>query len=565
MPTVPRYSLPQVEERPLTGVRSDVQMDREAFGGGEALQNFTREIGRTATAFAQAKDDADQSVAKEAFVKAKMKKNQLTYGDVQTNTQGYLSFKGKSAFEVSDKYMEEYTKYGSELEGELNNEEQKSYFRQLFNTEVAAFDEDLKKHTFVEAKSFQTNTSKALISQYQEDAVLNYSDMGRVQKSMLDQEQEIRTAGEREGLPISAIDMQVKESHSATHSAIARRYMNNNDDINAKRYFDANKDDMTAKDRETLEKEIGDSTLKGQSQRMSDTLFTKHPENMSAAIEEAKKISEPELRDETVRRVKDNYATKEAAERMDTEDLHRRATDIIDKTGDTDQIPPQDWARFSLSERSSLKSYAENRKKGVQPTTDWDDYYSLKSMASAPQTKDKYLKLNLMTYRNKMADAEFKELVNLQTGLRNGDERAEKLLDGYRTDNMIVNDALNSAGFDTSGKASKSDVEQVNRFRKMVDDQIIMYQRQTGKKATNDDVQRIVDNLMVKGVTDKGFIWDTKKRLFEVDPGESFELDIDSVPKSEKAKIEEALRRRNIPVTDATVLELYKRKVGVGE
>jgi hypothetical protein len=75
-------------------------------------------------------------------------------------------------------------------------------------------------------------------------------------------------------------------------------------------------------------------------------------------------------------------------------------------------------------------------------------------------------------------------------------------------------------------------------------------------------MQKIVDGLMIQGITEKGWLWDTKKRKYQLQPGEKMLFKIDDVPGTEKAKIEDALRRKGIPVSNEKILELYSRKAG---
>ena len=78
-------------------------------------------------------------------------------------------------------------------------------------------------------------------------------------------------------------------------------------------------------------------------------------------------------------------------------------------------------------------------------------------------------------------------------------------------------------------------------------------------------MQDIVDKLMVKGTiegTGVFGLFKTNKRLFEVLPGETLELDIDDVPEIERAKIEDALESRGKVVNEENILDLYRRKIG---
>ena len=559
MPTVPTYSNPQVRQQGLPNARVNTEgASLEAFGGGEStarLGQATQGLGKQAFDLVlQEKQKADEARATDAYQQTVSLKNDLFWNP----QKGAMTKKGKDAFGVVDEYTTEFDKGANDIESELENEDQKALYRRMRGREKQELEGLLTKHTYQESQNYESETVKSTLATQQQDAVLNYTQPGKVQESIKMQQALIQSNGAKQGKPPELVDLEMKKAVSDTHTAIVNRMLANGQDMTAKQYYEGNKDQFDAKDITLVEKAVEEGSIRGESQRQSDQIVAK-AQDMPTALANARAIEDPKLRDATTERIKDFYSSQKVAERNAVEDLHRKATDIIDKTGNVDHIPPAQWAQFSLSERASLKSYAKLRREGTEPATNWDDYYSLKTLASTGATKDQFLKINLMEYRPKMSDTEFKEMTSLQASLRKGDENADKLLDGYRTDSMIVNDALAEAGIDPTPKPGTPSSLQVNTLRKQVDDQIRLVQQQTGKKASNEEVQKIVDGLMVKGVTKKGWLFDTKKRAFELEPGERLEIQAKEIPRGEKSKIQEALRRKNLPVTDQSVLELYRR------
>lgn len=242
------------------------------------------------------------------------------------------------------------------------------------------------------------------------------------------------------------------------------------------------------------------------------------------------------------------------------ENLYNEISLAIEQTGGLSQVPPDKWSMLDKSQRDALKSYAKNIAEGNQIPTDWDTYYELKTKAANPETRKKFEREDLTKYRNKLGTAEYKELIGLQSGIREG--KKDKSLDGFRTHKQIVDDTLNSVGIDPTPKPGDK-AKQVSDFRRMVDEQIQQRQEVTGKEVTNQEVQEIVDNLIVKGrVPESGFFFDDEKRRFQLESGEKIVVeDVKEVPRTERQKIEDALRRRGSPVNDDTVLELYNRKL----
>ncbi len=557
MPTVPRYDS-QVEQKALPNVRVETRVPEEAFGGGPSFDGVIQQSQRLASQsgqiFQQQKEKADDLATIEYQTKLSSKKQELFWDP----KSGAFGRKGKDALGAREEYGTQFDKYADDLEKGLGSEDQRAMAKKIRMKERLDLDGQIERHTFGEVQTFQEQTVKAGVATARNDGVLNYADPGKINNSVRLQEALIYQNAA--GKPAALVQLEIQDARSKTHSEVVNRMLANGQDLTAKAHFEKNRDMFTGEDAEHLEKALKEGSLRGESQRQSDAILAR-TSDMPTAMAKAKAIQDPQVRDAVSERLKSEFGIKKQAQDQRVENLHRLATDIIDKTGNVDKIPPTTWSQFSLSERSQLKSYAKMRREGTEPETDWNDYYGLKMMASTPAGKDDFKNMNLLVYRNKMADSEFKEITNLQTGLRNGDEKATKTLDGFQTDQQIVNDSLLSAGIDATPKPDSNEAPKVANFRRQVDIQVRQIQERTGKKATNEEVQGVVDNLMVKGVTEKGWFWDTKKRAFEVGAGEKLEVNIKDIPKADRAKIEDALKRRNIAVTEEKILEVYSRKL----
>lgn len=558
MPKVPTYNPNQVREERSPFVPDRVQVSRESLGGGASAAGVFKAVGGLAEMSSEFELAARKRVSDTQFLEGDSALSKL-----QVDTMSLVkNTRGKNALE-SDKIIKDTWQKG--VDDLLIGYEDQNTKARINQAAQARYDDiyrDTTFHVSGELKKYEDETHTSYVANARDEAVFNYRDQEKVDFSIWKQEQAILSIADKNNWPPEKLKEELDNSASNTHLQVFTRILNDGDDRGAKQYHERVKSQLSGKDAATSGKLLEDATLRGESQRSSDKIVG-GAKDMSEAMEQARGIDDPKLRDETATRVKQYYSDKKLADDRSTEDLHKRAANFIDKTPDIDTYitqNPADWNRFSLSERSSLKSYAAKRRQGSEPETSWADYYNIKTMASTPATRDKFLKTNLMEYRSKMADSEFKELVKEQTAGRSG-RGISKEFDGYRTDSMIVNDALNSAGFDPSPKHGSNDAESVARFKSTVDQQIKQQQDRTGKKASNEDVQGIVDNMLVEVVTKPGFIFDTKKRVFELDPGEQGAISIGAVPRIERQKIESALKSRNMPVTEDKIIEMYSEKL----
>lgn len=564
MPTVPRYSDRQItQQQALPNVRVQTDLPDGAYGLGPASQRVTdaaQNLGNTVHKFIMdEREKADDLMTQKAWAELTTRSNNLMYD----SKEGAMTRKGEAAFGVVDEYGARFDKDAEDIsQNMLKNDRQRQIFEQIRLRKRTEFHQNLERHTFTERERFQEEVLQTGLSTAKEDAVLNYQNPGKIQESITMQKALLQSQIPAKGK--DWYEAETKRVESQTHTAVIGRMLANGQDMLASQYFKENKEAFSGQDVARVENSLKEGTLLGESQRQTDAIIQKTG-SLQQALQMAKSIEDPKLRDAVSSRVRDEFSLRKAAETDARERIFQGMTNVLEQNGgDIDSLrrtQHDKWTLLPMAERKALEDWARMKREGTPPSTDWDLYYELKTRASSDATKGGFLTENLKLYRAKLADTEFKELVSLQSSMRTGDSKSNEILSGYRTHSQIVNDTLSAAGFDPSPKAGKEEARKVNLFRRKVDEEIITLQTKTGKKATSEDVQRIVDNLTAKVITKPGIFWDTKKRVFELEANETFAIDVKDIPRGERLKIEEALRSNAVPITDDAIVDLYNRKL----
>jgi len=275
----------------------------------------------------------------------------------------------------------------------------------------------------------------------------------------------------------------------------------------------------------------------------------------SQALERAREEKDPKLRDAYYDRIKMEFNIKDSAKRADLENLHTNALNMIDKGKALDLTKLPGWTQMNENQRTSLMSYAKIKTSGKNIQTDYDTYYNLKTMATTPQTQDKFLKMNLMEYRDKLDNGDFEKMIDLQTKLRKGEGSAKKELDGFRSDMQVVKQAYEAAGLKTTNK------EKLNQFNLRVEQTQIAAQERLGRKLTNAELAEIANNEAKQVVVKEGWLWDDKKKMFELSEDEIKNIRYKDVPSADKVKIEAALKGAKKQITEEAVRQIYIQKV----
>ena len=550
MPTVPQEQRKiQAEVAPVGAALPQLSgnVSQEAFGGGAA----GRAIGEGFGKVAKTAEEIGEQFRKAAHESA-MTGFDLELSQEQTRIEvAAKQIKGKDAAGTLDFIDSEWAKVSENLRKKAANGDQQAGVSKLLSARYQSLNRVGQTHAAAEMDAFDKVQSETYQKQVLNEALQNREDPERVGLALSLQAQEIERLGSRNGLTPEIIAAQKREVGSASRLAILNSYLDSDDpvkDSKAKAFFEQNRDFFLEGDKMKAHDLLEKGTLAGESQRASDKIFAE-TRSLKDAIEKTKSIQDPTLRDETTRRVKDLFALRELGEKDQEERLLKSAYDILDKTGDADKIPRSMWASFEGSQRSALLSYAKGKREGVDIPAAGPAYYELKLMAAQPETRNQFLGTNLQTYRGKMKDSELKELVDAQTEAKKNGKT--DTLDGFLTDTQIANDAMAQINI-------KKDSDDAPQFRKKLDQMVAQKQKALGRKITGDELRALADEASVKVVTDKGWLWDTTKRAFELKEGDEIEgVKYDDIPKANRTEIENFLKSKKAPATSQAVEAFY--------
>lgn len=555
MPMVPRRDERGVSPAPIPTERVPTDVPALAFGS-PAQPDLGPLEGHVANIIQRERERADTTALLDAD-------NQLATLQTDLHTQA-TSLKGKEAMGASARTAEAWQKGISEITAGLHTDQQRRAFAGRVGARWGTLYAAVESHAAGESEKYQAQTADAAIANRLSQAIEFYQSPAAVNEAIGETKAIFAKIGAQQGWSPEIIADKTSGAVTRIHAGVIDRLLANDQDRTASEYFAAHKDAIAGDTLAKVEGALEQGSLRGESQRQADSIIAK-AKGSSEAREAVLAIPDAKLRDATEERVRRHFADAADAARVERDARMQQATNVIEQTRDVTRVPPGVWSQLTLPERKGLRDYALELQKGVPVATDWTTYYDLKSLATSDVTRDKFLQTNLLGFKAQLGDAEFKELTGLQAELRKGESSAENKLGSYRTAAQVVNDGLAAVGIDPTPdpKKDQKTAARVALFRRSVDEQIQALESRTKKKAGADDVQSIVDNLLVRGVR----ISANGNRsgdsfVFERQVGDRLVLKAKDVPPGERTRIEAALRRNKLPVSDATVLHLYLQRLG---
>jgi hypothetical protein len=554
MPRAPSYER-QARVQPIRGGTINVRTDPRDFGAGvgAAVSVAAFDVVR------QEVDRADEIAFTAASSRLKARANKMLY-DPQ---EGALAKKGKDSFDLPSTVMPEFDQAAGDIAAELTTDRQKLAYSKAVAQVRMDVDLAVQRHVYAERREYDKLETEGLISTARSDAVHNYADPERVMRELQIQTQTIIAHAKRNGVGAEATRVAVEQTRSKTLLDVIERAATDNNDKVAKVYYEEGKSFLKGDDQTKAAKLVEETSLRGESQRVADELLSTEGENSSAQLaKKIKDIKDPKLRDLVQNRIDAELNRREQRQAEEREDLFMGALNMIERGSSFADLSASAVAQLNYNQRAALRSYQKSLAKGQNIETDWELYYRLKTMGTTDATLGEFAKTDLMQYRHKLDDTEFKELVALQGSYRKGAAKDEDKINGFRTIKQVVDDSLAAVGLDPTPKEGKTESKQVAQFRRVVDEQVLNFQSTHGRKPNVVEIQELVDSLLVKAkVPGSGILWDDKKFAFELKGDERLAVKRADIPSADARKIEEALRRNNVPVTDAKVVELYNLRI----
>jgi len=478
---------------------------------------------------------------------------------------GFLNKKGKTTLENFKGYQENYKKFADEGLKGLGSESLRNKAQRLVSRYNSDVDRSLNNHTSVEMQRHDDSQTQANLNSVTNDAVLNYKDKSIASNSIAKAKEYISGAvdgngnvlkvgyAQRKGMSKAEEKEMLLDASTRIHSGIIQQALNNNEDLLAKDYFDQAKKrkEINAKAVTQIDGIINAHHIKGESQRQTDTIISED-KSLSDSLADARSIKDPELRDATVRRVRDRWNEKDFIRKDET---FRRGNDLkeqIDQFGTMDHVPEAEKMGLTKKKRKLIEEYSSLMSRGVEPKTDPIAKQDLFLMASTPETRDKFLKTDLTDYITRLSRSDYNKFLDMRRDIQQGGSKYNPEFGKFLSDSQTINNTMTEVGISNKKKRAQ--------FTNMVQDRAIEWQRRNQKKdIPQDELKKISDSLATE-VTVEGFFFDSNKRLFEVSSKDSIVgVEFDSIPENRKAQIREALEGAGKQPSEEEMIKVYQR------
>ena len=544
--------------------RSNIDAPIEAFGGGKAVDPIVKGVQSIARTMSEIEEKerkrANEIRLLEADRKAAIAQSKASSQITETQ--------GKNAFNLDETVVPAYEESLKAIESELTPEQQ-LMFRSKAQSRFLSINSQADKKMSLEVMKYTDNSVKELVSTEQDLALQNFDDEEALATNVKTQVDAIELYAGQMGWGVDQKRNAILDAKSTTYKSVIQKIADGGADLEAKKYFEKYKGDMSGKDVAYLEKVLNESSLVGESQRIADQIMVKYGDDATAALNAARVSGDGEIRDHVVRRVKTQISENKMALKESRDQNFNELSSAVYAGSSFEELPASQRAILTTAQKNELRKQEQQRRNNFAYESDSTFLYSLSLEATTPETRSKFLRRNLGEVRSKLSESDFKSMMKMQQQMRKGE--SSDLYDGIQTKMQIVNNTLRQLDITTGSKAKEDDLKRASQFNSEVDRLVIQQQKELGRKLTNQEVRKVVNDLATDVVTDDYFrvfglpIFKSNQETpyFELKPGDRAAMTVEEIPESERRFIMSKLRSmRNPPaLTNENILRAHRAMI----
>lgn len=608
MSRVPEYGGRKVQSNALPGGQlagRQVAPDAGTFGAGVggAVQQAGLQINQELLAHQQ--DEAlrqDQARVVDA-------RKQMSDWELQNiySQNGALAQTGKNALGLPDTVSKSFEETVGQVRDSLANDRQKAAFDQSIVSQRESVLRTVNQHVVAQARVVEKEGNDGFLANSYQLAVQNAGNPERIATELDNSSVQAALYAQTQGMDGDATRKYVDNVRSNIHVGVLDQLLATGQDVKAKSYFDAAKDEISAVDLPKVERALDIGTTQGESQRLtrkivngwqsapdstsdnSDgvTITAGREKTLQEALDEADSIADPKMQDSVKDRIRASYSDYKRTQSDAQQQNALYVKSVIDKAAADekagkeaqaariangiianhvtsgqvfdfiDAIAPGRRAVMQPEELAMWKNYSKQMAEKGAITTNTGLYYAL--LQEGATDPEKFKAENLTRFSDQLEDGLLRGMMKDQTDMIRGEGKESDRFKSYRSTEQIVEAAMSARGMliAPTKKVDSPAWSEKMRAMALLDQRVADVQESNQKPVTDDEKQQLMDQLII-GKKVPGWFSDTVPTFIQDASQLPRGFGIGDVPLQEQRTIRTQWRQRwNSSPTDAEVATVY--------
>lgn len=572
MPRLPSVDSGSMGERPIPSNRTMATSYRGESGAetvpGESIMKLGQTLGQSADQLHQAikieEERTDKIVVEDAFNRLREKQLDLTVGE----KDGFIQQKGKSVLDgkLYNDYTQRFNDAANEIGAELTSDRQRELYRQRAGMAGLQYRENIMQHVVRERDAMAKEVTKNGIDLEVKNVALRWQDPNTIGMSLVRAKGLLDAEADRESWTEQKREEVFSEIKSKVNTSVIMNALAANNYGYASQWYKQNKGDIVGDEAIRVQSALKDSGVKAESQAAMDKIVAKFNDK-GAALDAAKQIKDPNIRDATETRVRQYFADVADVDNRRRNEAFVGAANAVEKAGSIDSIDPASWSLFGPSQRAALTTLAESVRKGESPKQDdtaWVQFLGMGPLARAQLTEAQLLE----EYKPRLDREHWNQVARMwqtsRDALQGKPGAQEKIKDELSFEQRFTN-AYQASGLLPSGKTvgnlKDDQAAQYAKLRTQAADEVLAYKRAHGKDYIPPEEQsKIINRILTQKVfVDKPWWADEEKpmaMLTEDERGKAY-IPAKSIPSASVLAIKQQAGRLKVNVSERQIERAY--------
>lgn len=251
---------------------SPLQPARPQANVSTGLQSIGAALGDANQTIQRVRQEEQLKADRAAFMEADRTLGENENAILNDPTSGALNYRGRDAFDITSKALEEFDAAGSKSQEALSTDRQRLAFGESLQQRRQALERTLQRHESTERESYYANEREAYKAAAQNSALTNYRDPARI-------EQEIEKAraaiDQTPGLSAEQRAGELGQRRSAIYGGVIDRYLANDDIAPAEKYYASVRDRVDGETATNIERALRIAKDRAEAKRDSGTALAR--------------------------------------------------------------------------------------------------------------------------------------------------------------------------------------------------------------------------------------------------------------------------------------------------
>ncbi len=552
MPKVEQFGPSRVRSQVTQGARANPNVPAAAFGIGE-LGKGLADVGKGIAQFQQRRDT---TAAEEALVSFEREKNDMFFNP----DSGYFNTQGRDAHDNAKTASETLVALQKRHSEALKSQGARSAFDRASGAHVTSGNADIMRHSAKGLQAWEVATINAQTENTVENASLYWNDPDRLRVQNALGRQSVIDGAKLQGIDGEALNERLQNYESTfARSTIEAATVNSASAGQAA--IDAAGNRLEGPDLIKMQKMVATKAKAEETQRIAGMSVLKATnivdtyDSRSDIIAEVNKITDPELRDKTMRESMYQFGLRKQAESETKAEAYNQGIEHINRGGSATSFQaeqPAAWDNMTPSQRNNLQN-------GKHMITDQVEFNNLLTL---PKTQ--LAEVNAADFVDKLKPS---DLIKLRSAVDN----AKKGQSYSRVQSLAAKtNSISDQFFGKKAKRNKDELEQVNQLQQAIQDTVEDAESLKGSKLTPTEEDQLLADFTRKITIERSafgidfFARDTELDLSNVPPVEMRVVNrfVDQVGEenvSDVVAVRKLLIDNGIPVTADNLSRAYQQ------